>query len=165
MLSTGGRCIRWRRRRGGGGGLLEFIPPAADFRLGTEMFCSCFVATLHPDPGQRGVDKEILRPDGVSALRGCERRVETTKREINFRERMPGFEGIWSGVGRATEFFQGGLGVAQSVVGRRIFDQRLEFVVGHERTKMRRPSKKERTALGAVLLRRPIEPRVLAAGR
>src|SRR3954463_8019054 len=145
MLSTGSRWIRGRRRRGRGAGLLEFIPPTADFRLGAEMFCACFVATLHPDPRQRGVDKKILRPHGVSALRRCERGVEATKRKINFREGMPGFEGIWSGVGRAAEFFQGSVGVAQGVVRRRIFDQRLEFVVGHERTKMGCPSEKERT--------------------
>src|SRR5690606_34337859 len=86
---------------------------------------------------------QIGRAQRVRALGGGERGIESTQREIHLGERVPRFEGVRRGRGRTGEFLQRGVVFAEGVVGRRVFDEGLQFVARHAVTVVDAPTKRK----------------------
>ena len=114
------------------GRIFELILPALDFRLRAEMLRAGFVSSLHPDSGKRGVDEQIAGLERVRLLGRRKSGIQSAEREIDFGQSVPRLERSGTCSGGFSEFGESILILATRVVCRRIFDQSLEVIFGHD---------------------------------
>ena len=100
------------------------------------------VPLLHPDPGERGVDEQVVGAQRVRPFRRPARGVEPARGEVDLGEGMPGVEGIGRGGRGPIELGEGAVRVPHRMVIGRVLDQGLEFVGGHGAAKRARPAGK-----------------------
>src|SRR5580692_158771 len=132
------RSLSTGRAGGVVGGILELVFPTEDLGAGAILFGGGLVAFFHKNARERGMDEEVIRPQREGTRGGGGGVVEASQGKIDLGEGMPSFEGIGPERRGTVEFGQGGIGVAERVIERGVFDQRLEVGLGHRAEVSRR---------------------------
>ena len=124
------RSVQPVRRRPGRG--LELVLPAEDLGLGTVFLGRGLVAFFHPDAGERRVDEQVLRLEGMGTLGGGQGFVIASEGEQDLAQGVSGLERTRNRLGGMRELGQGGLGLPHGVVEGRIIDEGLQDLGRHK---------------------------------